>query len=139
MTPDYTKAFAEMMDAMPADMTAMTDAFRTSAAFGEKLSKVALTAAEQSAELSSAWTKETLSNLADVAAAKEDPAEYTKAASDFAAASLEATTENVAAFAEIAKRVQMETLELMMASGKEAAAAAAPAPARKAPARKAAK
>ena len=38
---------------------------------------------------------------------------------DFASASAEAAAENMAAFSEIAKKVQMETVELMMAAGKD--------------------
>jgi phosphoribosyl-ATP pyrophosphohydrolase len=37
---------------------------------------------------------------------------------DFASANAEVAAENMAAFAEIAKKVQMETVELMMAAGK---------------------
>ena len=49
-----------------------------------------------------------------------EPADYTKAVSDFATATAEMAAENLAAFAEIAKKVQMETVELMVAAGKDA-------------------
>ena len=38
---------------------------------------------------------------------------------DFASASGEVAAENMAAFAEIAKKLQMDTVELMMAAGKD--------------------
>ena len=38
---------------------------------------------------------------------------------EFASASAEAAAEHMAAFAEVAKKVQMETVELMMAAGKD--------------------
>jgi hypothetical protein len=38
---------------------------------------------------------------------------------DFASASAETAAEHVAAFAEIAKKVQMDTVELLMAAGKD--------------------
>jgi len=117
---DFTKAMTEMMGAFPIDTTAMTDAFKTSAAMGEKMSKVALEAAEKSTEISSKWTKETISKIGDVAAVKEEPTDYTKAMTDFASASAEMAAENMAAFAEVAKKVQMETVELLLAAGKEA-------------------
>jgi hypothetical protein len=119
-TQDYTKYMNDMMAAFPMDTSAMQEAFKTQAAFAEKLSHVALTAAEQSAEISHKWTRETLSKMAPVATVKDEPTDYAKAMSDFASASAEVAAENMAAFAEIAKKVQMDTVELMMAAGKEA-------------------
>ncbi|MFC2966747.1 phasin family protein [Acidimangrovimonas pyrenivorans] len=118
-TQDFTKVMQDMMSAFPVDTTAMQDAFKTQAALGEKMSKVALDAAEKSAEISSKWTKDTLAKASEVAAAKTEPADYGKAFGDFASASAEMAAENLAAFAEVAKKVQMETVELMLAAGKD--------------------
>ena len=60
------------------------------------------------------------SNTPDIAKAKAEPADYTKSMTDFASAAAEMAAENLAAFAEVAKKVQMETVELMLAAGKEA-------------------
>ncbi|MEM9795565.1 MAG: Phasin [Pseudomonadota bacterium] len=117
---DFTKYMTDMMGAFPVDTSAMQDAFRTQAAFAEKMSKVALDAAEQSAEISHKWTRETLSKMAPVATVKDDATDYAKAMTDFASASAEVAAENMAAFAEVAKKVQMETMELVLAAGKEA-------------------
>lgn len=119
-TNDFTKYINEAMAAYPVDMTAYNDAFKTSAAMGEKFSKVALEAAEKSTDISSQWTKDTLAKISDVASVKDEPTAYTKAMTDFASAQAEMTAETLAAFAEVAKKVQMETVELMMAAGKEA-------------------
>jgi hypothetical protein len=119
-TTDFTKMMSDMMGSFPMDMTAMNDAFKTSAAMGEKMSKVALDAAEKSTDLSAKWTKDTIAKMADVTTVKSEPTDYTKAMTDFASAQAEMAAENMAAFAEIAKKVQMETVELMMAAGKEA-------------------
>ena len=62
---------------------------------------------------------ETLAKLGDVTSVKEEPTDYTKAMTDFASAQAELASENLAAFAEVAKKVQMETVELMLAAGKE--------------------
>ncbi len=118
-TPDFTKYMTDMMASFPMDTSAMGDAFKTQAAMGEKMSKVALEAAEKSTEISTKWTKDTLAKLGDVAAVKDEPTDYTKAVTDFASAQAEMAAETMAAFAEIAKKVQMETVELMMAAGKE--------------------
>jgi hypothetical protein len=119
-TPDFSKVMQDMMASFPVDATAFQNAFKTQAAFGEKMSKVALEAAEKSTEISSKWARETLAKLASAAKAKAEPAEYTKAATDFASSAAELASENLAAFAEVAKKVQMETVELLMAAGKEA-------------------
>lgn len=119
-TPDFAKVMQDMMASMPVDATAFQNAFKTQAAFGEKLSAVALAAAEKSTEISSKWAKDSIAKLASVAKAKAEPAEYGKAMSDLATAAAELASENLAAFAEIAKKVQMETVELILAAGKDA-------------------
>ena len=116
---DYTKMMKEMMGAFPVDTTAMQDMFKSQAAMAEKMSKVALEAAEKSTEISTKWTKATLAKVGEVSTVKEDPADYSKAMTDFASSSAEMAAEHVAAFAEIAKKVQMDTVELMMAAGKD--------------------
>ena len=118
---DFTGVMKDMMGAFPVDTKAFEDAFKNQASLNEKLTSVALTAAEKSSDISSKWTKETLSKLADMSKAKTEPADYAKALTDFASASAETAAENMAAFAEIAKKVQMDTVELLMAAGKEAA------------------
>lgn len=118
-TQDFTKIMQDMMAAFPVDTKAVEEAFKSSTEMGEKLSKVALEAADKSAEISSKWTKDTIARLGTVSAAKADVADYGKAMTDFASASAETASENMAAFAEVAKKVQMETVELMLASGKD--------------------
>lgn len=119
-TQDYTAMFKDMMGAFPMDMTSVQDMFKTSADYGEKFSKVALDAAGKSTEISVNWTKTTLARLSDMTTAKEDPADYSKAMTDFASAQAELMSEHLAAFAEVAKKVQAETVELVMAAGKSA-------------------
>ena len=118
-TNDVTKMMQDMMAAFPIDATAMQDAYKTSAALGEKMAHVALEAASKSTEISSAWTKDTLSKIGEVAKVKEEPTDYTKAMTDYASAQAEMAAETMAAFAEVAKKVQMETVELMLAAGKD--------------------
>lgn len=119
-TPDFTKGFQDMMAAFPVDATAFQNAFKTQAAFGEKMTKVALEAAEKSTEISTKWAKDAIAKLTVATKAKSEPTEYTKAATDFASAAAEMAAENMAAFAEVAKKVQMDTVELLLAAGKEA-------------------
>lgn len=118
-TQDFTAMMKDMMGAFPVDTKAMEDAFKTTATMSEKLSAVALEAAEKSTELSAAWTKDTLTKLSEMTSAKSEPADYAKAMTDFASSQAETAAEHMAAFAEIAKKVQMDTVELMMAAGKD--------------------
>ncbi|MDW4499639.1 phasin family protein [Sulfitobacter sp. D35] len=118
-TPDMTVMFKDVMGAFPVDTKAMEEAFKTTATLNEKLSGVALNAAEKSTELSTKWTQDTLTKLGQMSKAKAEPADYAKAAADFASAYAEGAAEHMAAYAEIVKKAQMETVELMMAAGKD--------------------
>ncbi|MGI3211579.1 phasin family protein [Roseovarius tibetensis] len=117
-TQDFSAMFKDVMGSFPVDTKAMEDAFKNQASLNEKLSNVALSAAEQSAEISNKWAKDTLAKMTEMSKAKSEPADYAKAMTDFASAQSEATAEHMAAFAEVAKKVQMETVELMMSAGK---------------------
>lgn len=118
-TQDYTKMMQDVMAAWPVDSAALQDAFKSSAAMGEKFSKLALEAAEKSTEISTKFAKSTFAKLGEMSQVKSEPADYSKSLSDFASAQAEALTETMAAFAEVAKKVQMETVELMLAAGKD--------------------
>ena len=108
----------DLMGSFPVDTAALTDAVKSQTAMAEKMSKLALEAAEKSAEISSKWTKDTIAKLGEMSKAKAEPADYAKSVTDFASASAEVAAENMAAFAEIAKKVQTETLEIMLNAGK---------------------
>ncbi len=120
----FENPFAKLFNDLPVDMNAFADSFKSAGALSEKLSRVALGAAEKNAEISNKWTRETLARLTVASKAPSEPTDYSKAATDFASASVEAASEHVAAFAEVAKKVQMDTVELMLAAGKEAQAEA---------------
>ncbi len=117
---DVTAMFKDIMGAFPVDTTAFDGALKSSAALNEKLGNVALGAAEKSSEISSKWTKDTLAKMGDMSKLKADPADYATALTDFASAQAEVAAENLAAFAEVAKKVQMDTVELLMSAGKNA-------------------
>ena len=118
-TQDFTGIFKDMMGAFPVDTKAMEDAFKSQTTLAEKLSTVSLEAANKSTELSAKWTQDTIAKMEALAKAKKEPADYAKSMTDFASASAESAAEHMAAFAEIAKKVQTQTMELMMAAGKD--------------------
>jgi len=116
---DFAKVMQDTLGAFPVDAGAVKDAFKSQALLGEKLSRIALNAAEKSTEVSSGWTKDMIARLGDVSTVKEEPAEYGKSMTEFASASAETAADKIAAFAEIAKKVQMETVEVILAAGRE--------------------
>jgi len=121
-TPDFTKALQDVMAKFPVDTSSFQDAFKSQTALSEKMAKVALAAAERSTEISAQWAKDTIARMGELTSSKEEPAEYAKALSDFATAAAEMAAEHMAAFAEVAKKVQMDTVDLMLTAGKDLAA-----------------
>ena len=118
-TQDYTAMMNDMLKAFPVDTKAVEEMFKNQSALAEKMSAVALDAAQKSTDLSAKWALDTLSKVEVVTKAKDEPADYAKSMTDFVQATAEATAEHMASFAEIAKKVQSETMELMLAAGKD--------------------
>ena len=59
--------------------------------------------------------------MGELAVVKHEPSDYAKSLTDFASASAEVAAEHMAAFAEVAKKVQMDTVDLMLTAGKDVA------------------
>ncbi len=118
-TQDFTAVFKDMMGSFPVDTKAMEDTFKNQTALAEKMSSVAIDAATKSTELSAKWAQDTLTKMQAITSAKTEPADYAKAMTDFATATSESAAEHMAAFAEIAKKVQTQTMELVLAAGKD--------------------
>lgn len=121
-TPDFTKAFQDVLANFPVDTSTFQDAVKSQQALNEKFAKVALAAAERSTEISAQWSKDTISRLGELSAAKQEPSDYAKSVTDFASAQAEVASEHMASFAEVAKKVQMDTVDLMLTAGKDIAA-----------------
>ena len=118
-TQDFTAVFKDMMGSFPVDTKSMEDSFKNQTALAEKMSNVAIDAATKSTELTAKWTQDTLAKMQAMTTAKTEPADYAKAMTDFATATSESAAEHMAAFAEIAKKVQTQTMELVLAAGKD--------------------
>lgn len=118
-TPDYAQMMKDMMGNFPVDTSSMENLAKSQAALAEKMSAVAIEAAQKSTDLSAKWVQDTLSKLSTMTTTKAEPADYAKAMTDFMTSSAESAAEHMAAFADVAKRVQTETLELLMAAGKD--------------------
>ena len=116
---DYAQMVKDAMSNFPVDTSSFENLAKSQAALAEKMSAVAIEAAQKSTDLSSRWVQDSLAKLSTVTAAKAEPADYAKSVTDFVSASAEAAAEHMAAYAEIAKKVQAETLELLLAAGKD--------------------
>lgn len=116
---DYAQMLKDMMGNMPVDASSIEGFAKSQAALAERMAAVAIEAAQKSTELSAKWAQDSLSKLSGVTSAKSEPADYAKSVTDFVTASAESAAEHMAAFADIAKRVQTETLELLLAAGKD--------------------
>lgn len=121
-TPDFAKTMQDMMANFPIDTTSLQEAMKSQSLLAEKLARVALSAAERSTEISAQWAKDSIARAGELAAVREEPSEYTKAMSDYASASAEMAAEHMASYAEVAKKVQMDTVDLMLTAGKDIAA-----------------
>lgn len=113
---DFTKAFEKAFASVPANYD---EAFKTMTSYGQKFSEIALEATKKNLEVAEKWNKETLANAEKMIKVQDEASDYAKAATEFATAQAQAAPEHVAAFAEVAKKAQMETVDLMMAAGKD--------------------
>ncbi|WP_170766693.1 phasin family protein [Ruegeria lacuscaerulensis] len=120
-TLNFTAILNEVMGALALKAAVFEDPFKTSALLNEGLSRIALNAAEKSTEISNLWTKDTIAKLMEASKAQESPADYANAAANYVSGTFEVATEQMFAFAEIAKKTQMDTFELLMTAGNDIA------------------
>lgn len=116
---DSAQKMKNALSSSPLDPAALEALARSQAALAERLSAITIEAAQRSTELYARWAQDTLSRLPAVTQARAEPADYARAASDFMSGSAETAAEHLAAFAQIAKRVQAETLALLLTAGKD--------------------
>ena len=116
---EYARKMKDALSSFAMDTSSLENLAKSQAALAERLSSIAIEAAQTSTDLSAHWVQDTLSKLSTMTQANAEPAEYAKVAGDFASGSAQAAAENLAAFAEIAKKVQAETLALLMSAGKD--------------------
>ena len=114
---DYTKNFEKIMSQSPFKID---DAMKSMMDYNTKFGKIALDTAKKSTELSQAWAKESLSALDPFVKGTEKPEDFMKIASDFVSTQTQSAPKHLAEFAEVAKKAQLETIDVMMKAGKDA-------------------
>ncbi|MBU2962654.1 phasin [Citreicella sp. C3M06] len=121
MTEDFTAKMKDMMGAFPMDSAKLEEAWKSSAAYSEKATSIAIEAASKSTDISVGFTMETLGRIGELAKAKPEAADYAQAMTDFASAQMSSLQDNMTALGEVAKTMQADTMELIMSMGKEMA------------------
>ena len=114
---DYSKNFEKMMSQSPIKFD---DAMKSVMDYNSKLGKIALDTVKKNTELSQAWAKESLSALDPFVKNTEKPEDFMKIAADYMSSQTQSTPKHIAEFAEVAKKAQLETIDLMMKAGKDA-------------------
>ena len=121
---DDVQKMKDALGAFPVDTSSLEAVAKSQAALAERLSAIAIEAAQRSTDLSARWAQDMLTRLSGMTQAKAEPADYAKAMSEVMSGSAKASAESMAAFAEIARKVQAETLATLMSAGKDMSEAA---------------
>ena len=114
---DFTKNFDNMFSKSPSSYEEMIKNFSD---YNTKFTKIAFNNIKKNVEVSQSWTKSTLNGLDTFTSSKTKPADYLKATTDYFTEQAQTTPKYLADFAEIAKKTQLDTVELFMEAGKEA-------------------
>mgnify|MGYP001403747551 CR=1 FL=1 len=114
---DYSKNFEKIMAQSPIKVDG---AMKSVMEYNTKLGKIALNTLKKNAELSQAWTKESLTSLDPFVKGSEKPEDFMKMTNDYVTSQAQSTPKHMAEFAEVAKKAQLETIDLMMKAGKDA-------------------
>jgi hypothetical protein len=113
---DYTKAFEKFSTASPFEMA---DNFKPFIEYQTKLSQVAFDAAKKNIEISQTWLNDTITALDAFAKPVEKPADFAAASTEFAKAQVEAAPKHLASIADVAKKAQVDTAEIILKAGKD--------------------
>jgi hypothetical protein len=112
---DFLNTIKKMITDVPANYK---DALGNVVEYNSKLSEIALETAKKNAALSQAWANDTLGGIEALTKVPEQPSAYATVATDFVSAQAKSAPEHVAAFAEVVKQAQIETVELLLTAGK---------------------
>ena len=118
-TQDMNKFFKDFMASLPMDTSIFDDAVEKQLAINRKYYDLLLGLAEKSNTVSYKWATETISKMQEAPRYDGDPSIYAKSIGDFVSEQADVATENFAAYAEIAKKAQMDSLSLFLSTAKE--------------------
>lgn len=118
-TQDMNKFFKDFMASLPMDTSIFDDAVEKQLATSRKYYDLWLGLAEKSNTVSYKWATETIAKMQEAPRYDGDPSIYAKSIGDFVSEQADVATENFAAYAEIAKKAQMDSLSLFLSTAKE--------------------
>ena len=92
---------------------------RKAVGYKQKYYDLFLGVAEKSTTVTYKWATETIAKMQKAPSYDGDPSSYAKSIGDFVSEQADVATENLAAYAEIAKKAQMDSLSLFLSTAKE--------------------
>ena len=116
---DMNKFYKDFMASLPLDTSVFDDGLKKQTEINEKYYDLFLKVAENSTALSYKWASDTIAKMQEAPKYDGDPSGYAKSLGDFVSAQADVTTENLAAYAEIARKAQMDSASLFLSSAKE--------------------
>ncbi len=118
MAKQSTKSAANDIQSL-FDPQGYQDVFKTWASMNERMMSLAIEAGSRGTDIASETAKETFSNVRDLTQAREEPAAYGQAYTDFLQKQTELFTRTVQAYATETQKVGGETAELASKAGEE--------------------
>ena len=113
---EYTKNIEKFTNQNP---FFSTNSIESALEFNSKLSKIAIDTFKKNAEITQEWSKETLGALEKLTKTQKNYSDYTKVVNDFVVEQSQSSPKHLAEYAEIAKKAQLDTIDLYMTAGKE--------------------
>ena len=113
---EYTKNIEKFTNQNP---FFSTNSIESALEFNSKLSEIAIDTFKKNAEITQEWSKETLGALEKLTKTQKNPSDYTKVVNDFVVEQSQSSPKHLAEYAEIAKKAQLDTIDLYMTAGKE--------------------
>tara|TARA_B100000902_G_C27080089_1_gene798463 strand:+ start:383 stop:823 length:441 start_codon:yes stop_codon:yes gene_type:complete len=118
-TIDMNKFYTDFIASLASDTSIFDHATKKQTEINEKYYDLFLKVAESSTAVSCKWASDTITKMQEAPKYDGDPSRYAKSLGDFVSAQADVTTENLAAYVEIAKKVQMDSVSLFLSSAKE--------------------
>ncbi len=125
MTKQNTTSATEAMESVTNQIQSLfkpqgnQDIFKTWARMSERMTAIIVEAGTQSTDIMSGTTKEALSNLADATQVRDEPADYSKAYSDFAQKQMDLLQRTAKEVGEVTQKAGTEATELASKASEE--------------------
>lgn len=115
---DYTKAFSNMASYLPLSPSTMNEVYQKTASNMEKAVSITLNAASEVVDINDKWAKDTLAKVKVVAEEKPSPENMAKTMQNYASSTWEVSAQYLASYTEVARKAQMDALELAIGTNK---------------------